>query len=89
MKVEVVFALARAVECVVVDVPAGARLIDAVRASGVLGRHALAEPAYGIFGRRASPEEVLAECDRVEVYRPLAMDPNEARRRRAGKKLGG
>ena len=39
--------------------------------------------AVGIWGRVAGLETELAEGDRVEIYRPLAMDPKEARRLRA------
>jgi putative ubiquitin-RnfH superfamily antitoxin RatB of RatAB toxin-antitoxin module len=37
----------------------------------------------GIFGRPARREHVLEDGDRVEIYRPLATDPKEARRTRA------
>ena len=37
----------------------------------------------GIFGKRVALDHPLAPGDRVEIYRPLAMDPKEARRRRA------
>lgn len=37
----------------------------------------------GIFGRKVAMEWVLADGDRVEIYRPLTLDPMEARRRRA------
>jgi len=66
--------------------PAPATALDAVRASGLLERHpelGLGEPLIGIWGRACAPETVLADGDRVEVYRPLTMDPNEARRLRA------
>ena len=45
----------------------------------------------GVFGREVESGFVVAAGDRVEVYRPLAMDPREARRRAAeqGKTLGG
>jgi putative ubiquitin-RnfH superfamily antitoxin RatB of RatAB toxin-antitoxin module len=69
-----------------VELPAPASAFDAVRASGLLERHpelALGEPMIGIWGRSCAPETALAEGDRVEIYRPLAMDPNEARRLRA------
>ena len=59
---------------------------DAIRASGVLERHpelSLGEPMIGIWGRACAPDTVLADGDRVEIYRPLTMDPNEARRLRA------
>ncbi|WP_431637297.1 RnfH family protein [Dyella sp. KULCS107] len=37
----------------------------------------------GIFARRVEPGQVLQEGDRLEIYRPLQLDPKEARRRRA------
>jgi putative ubiquitin-RnfH superfamily antitoxin RatB of RatAB toxin-antitoxin module len=39
----------------------------------------------GIFGKKVEPGHVLGQGDRVELYRPLTLDPMEARRRRAGK----
>ncbi len=66
--------------------PAPATALDAIRASGVLERHpelGLGEPLIGIWGRACAPDTVLAEGDRIEIYRPLAMDPTEARRLRA------
>jgi putative ubiquitin-RnfH superfamily antitoxin RatB of RatAB toxin-antitoxin module len=67
-----------------VRLAAGASLHDAIVASGVLKRHPEAEGLKtGIFGELAGPETVLKEGDRVEIYRPLAVDPKEARRRRA------
>jgi len=65
---------------------APATALDAIRASGLFERHpelALGEPLIGIWGRACAPETLLADGDRVEVYRPLTMDPNEARRLRA------
>ena len=37
----------------------------------------------GIFGQRCELTRVLCEGDRVEVYRPLVVEPKAARRRRA------
>jgi uncharacterized protein len=37
----------------------------------------------GIFARHVEPDTVLKDGDRVEIYRPLALDPKDARRRRA------
>ena len=89
MKIEVVYALPAVADSVSVNVPMGASLRDALVASGLLERHpeiSLERQAYGIFGKRAALEARLAPGDRVEIYRPLAMDPKEARRRRAAKK---
>ncbi|MDO4878561.1 MAG: RnfH family protein [Neisseria sp.] len=42
----------------------------------------------GIFGKTVRDDTVLREGDRVELYRPLAADPKEARRRRIQTKQG-
>lgn len=39
----------------------------------------------GIFAKKVSPDRVLEQGDRVELYRPLTLDPMEARRRRASR----
>ena len=39
--------------------------------------------AVGIFSRKVPLERVLRDGDRIEIYRPLIIDPKEARRRRA------
>ena len=68
------------------DLPAPVTAFEAIRASGLFERHpelSLGEPLIGIWGRACSPETILRDGDRVEVYRPLTMDPNEARRLRA------
>jgi len=60
---------------------------DAAAASGLLARYGLAaaQLQLGISGEKVSPECLLHEGDRVEILRPLAIDPREARRRRARK----
>ena len=37
----------------------------------------------GLFGKVAAMTTVLADGDRVEIYRPLIADPKEVRRKRA------
>ena len=74
---------------VVVELPAGASVLDAIRASGAMVGEAavdISTQAVGIWGRTAALDAPLAEGDRVEIYRPLTMDPKEARRRRAGRR---
>ena len=65
--------------------PVGATAADAVEASG------LAPPAAGVvaqgltmgcWGRLCSPQTVLRDQDRIELYRPLRADPMHARRER-------
>lgn len=37
----------------------------------------------GIFGRLVGPDEILRHGDRIELYRPLEIDPKQVRRERA------
>ena len=78
LRVEVVKALPRRETVVTVEVPAGATVQDALKAAGLESHNAV-----GIFGERVGPDTRVADGDRIEVYRPLAADPKEARRRRA------
>ena len=42
-----------------------------------------AQLGFAVYGRRASPETVLAEGDRIDLTRPLEVDPKAARIARA------
>jgi putative ubiquitin-RnfH superfamily antitoxin RatB of RatAB toxin-antitoxin module len=67
------------------DVPAPLTVRDALAASGLLEAHPaidLATQRIGIWGRRCRLEDSVREGDRIEVYRPLRVDPKEARRLR-------
>ena len=86
LSVEVVYALPSGEDAVTLRLAPGATAEDAVRASGVLERHPeidLGRQKIGIYGRVVKAEAALCDGDRVEVYRPLALEPKEARRRRA------
>jgi len=37
----------------------------------------------GIFGERCERSRLICDGDRIEMYRPLAVDPKHARRERA------
>ena len=45
----------------------------------------LAAAVLGIWGRKCAPDHVLRNLDRVEIYRPLTVDPKVARRERFAK----
>ena len=81
MKVEVVYAFPRCARTVRLELPADATLRDALESCGF--EVDLEKQDFGVFGKRARLDDPLAEGDRVEIYRPLAVDPKEARRRRA------
>ncbi len=87
--VEVVYALPERQSLVALTVRCGATAREAVALSGLPLRHPdidLARISLGIFGKRAQPDALLKNGDRVEIYRPLIADPKEARRRRARKR---
>lgn len=79
LRVDVVRAMPDRQEAVTVELAEGATVGDAIRASGF----APAGPVQaGRFGVPAGLDQPLRPGDRVELYRPLPVDPKEARRRR-------
>ena len=71
-------------DVVALALPQGATVADALAASGLLQRHALAAEGLrvGVWGKVRDAGARLRERDRVEIYRPLTVDPKEARRQR-------
>lgn len=67
-----------------VELPGGATVADAVRAAGLESALPMGEAqrSLGIWGRIATLDAPLRDGDRVELYRPLTVDPKEARRLR-------
>ncbi len=86
MRVSVVYSPGpRQVSERLLDLPEGSTARQAVQASGFLQAHAeLAQGPLdvGVWGRSAGPSQVLEDGDRVEIYRPLRVDPKVARRER-------
>ena len=86
LQVEVVYALPGVAHVVPLQLPQGASIADAIQHSGLLQRCPeidLAKNQVGIFSTQKPLATRLSEGDRVEIYRPLLIDPKEARRRRA------
>jgi len=89
IRISVVYALPGTATEIELSLPLGSSVADALGASGIAERHPevdLERCALGVFGRRIERSSLLAEGDRVEIYRPLAADPKDARRRRAGRR---
>jgi putative ubiquitin-RnfH superfamily antitoxin RatB of RatAB toxin-antitoxin module len=88
--VEVCYALPGQQTLIAVTLPAGATLRQAIDASGIASAYPaldLDAPAqkFGVFGKIRPADATLADHDRVEIYRPLVVDPKTARQRRADK----
>ena len=75
----------RVVHEVALEVPEGTTAAQALQLSGLLEVVEGLDPAaygVGVWGRKAGPGQRLREGDRVEIYRPLTVDPKLARRER-------
>ena len=86
--VEVVYATPQRQEVVALELREGATVAQAIEASGLAALFDDFEAdssRLGIFSRKVGPGHILRDGDRVEVYRPLVIDPKEARRKRAQK----
>ena len=84
--IEVVYALPLTQDITRLRVPAGTTVAEAIERSALLTRHPEAKAnlrQVAILGRLANLDAVLHDHDRVEILRPLAIDPKEARRLRA------
>lgn len=79
VRVQVIHALAGRQTVVSLQLPEDATAGQAVAMSGL----AAAGQRIGIGGKEVGAARVLRDGDRVEILRPLALDPREARRRRA------
>jgi uncharacterized protein len=93
MSIEVVFALPDRQELVTVSIEEGATVGDAIERSSLSASFPewnLDACAVGIWGRPVAREHTLQDGDRVELYRPLKLDPREARRALAsqGRSMG-
>jgi putative ubiquitin-RnfH superfamily antitoxin RatB of RatAB toxin-antitoxin module len=89
LEVEIVYALPMRQTILTLNVAAGTTVIQAVAASGIARQHPeidMKSAVLGIFGKRVGPDTVLKPHDRVEIYRPLLIDPKTARRLRAAKR---
>ena len=78
---EVIRAWPRRHESIVLDLPEGTQVAQAVALCGWTGE----ECGYAVHGVAVTPETPLQDGDRLELLRPLQMDPKEARRKRARK----
>ena len=86
MMIEVSYALQDEQSLVTLELGAGASVLQAIHASGLLARYPdinLEVNKVGIFARLVKLDTELRDRDRVEIYRPLIADPKEVRRQRA------
>lgn len=88
INVEVAYALPQRQQILSLQVEEGASVFDAVERSGIVRLFPeidLETAKMGVFGKAVGkPRETpLADGDRVEIYRPLLIDPKQVRKQRA------
>ena len=84
--IEVVYALPEKQIVRQMNLPEGTTAEQAVKLSGILPQFPeidLLKNRLGIYGKLVPPATILCNRDRVEIYRPLRVDPKENRRKRA------
>ena len=81
LTVSVVWASPDQVSSVSLSVPVGTQVGQALELSGLLQKY---QPAgLAVFGQRCDLTRILNAGDRIELCRPLIVEPKAARRRRA------
>ena len=88
ISVELVFAAPERQRLSALQVPEGATVGDVIAAGRLqvdFPDQVIGELQTGIWGRPVGRDEPVRDGDRVEVYRPLRMDPREARRLKVGR----
>lgn len=86
IKIEVACATAVKQKVISLQVPEGTELAEAVALSGIADEFPdlnVGSSKMGIYGQVEPPDRVLADGDRVEIYRPLLISPRQARLNRA------
>lgn len=86
MRIEVAYALPDQQWLEVIEVEPGTTAGEAVAMAVRTGRIPRIDTDHhplGVFGRPCPAGRVLYPGDRVEIHRPLQVDPKTARRRRA------
>ena len=80
----------RKVQTVQLTLPHGATVAQAIEHSGFLPIACTDSPSawgYSIWGHRCELQQPLKNHDRVELCRPLKIDPKEARRQRQARQI--
>ena len=83
IRVEVIRAWPRRYETITLTLPAAAATVADALAAGGFSLDGIA--GYAVFGERVGSGDGLRDGDRLELLRPLQIDPKDARRRRAQK----
>jgi putative ubiquitin-RnfH superfamily antitoxin RatB of RatAB toxin-antitoxin module len=86
LSISVVYAQPERQELLRLTVPDGTTVAQVVSLAQDAGHFSQAEIAgFAVFGQAVKPEQAVSEGDRIEILRPLLIDPKESRRRAAAR----
>lgn len=66
----------------ILEIPKGSTVLEALQAGQLIDMALESNHTVGIWGKKTTPSHVLHDLDRIEIYRPLKVDPKVARRER-------
>lgn len=94
MRVEVAYALPNRQSIIALEVEPSCTALEAAQRSGIDREYPeinWQSAVLGVFGKvlDAPAQYALSEGDRVEIYRPLLIDPKVVRKQRAAQKRAG
>lgn len=84
--VEVCYALPDKQTLLTVDIQPEVTIEEVIKLSGIEEVHGeidLSKNRVGVFSKLAKLTDTLHDGDRIEIYRPLLVDPKEVRKQRA------
>ena len=87
IRVEVAYATLAKQKILEIEVPVGVTVRTAIERSRIQDEFPeidLAKNKVGVYGKLRGLGDTCADGDRIEIYRPLLVDPKEARRQRSG-----
>lgn len=88
IQVEVAYATPLNQKIISLKIEKNSTLLEVIQRSGILLCYPeidLTQQKVGIFSEIKKLTDIVKENDRVEIYRPLMIDPKEARKERAKK----
>ena len=87
MNIEVAYATPDQQKVITLDVPQGTTVLEAIKLSKIQQAFPeidMNDLSVGIFSQKVSLDTAVKQNDRVEIYRPLLIDPMQKRRLKAG-----
>jgi hypothetical protein len=88
IKIEIAYATPTSQHLIALEIEQPSTIAQAIQQSGLLTLYPeinLAQQKVGIFSQFCTLDDYVKAGDRIEIYRPLLIDPKEARRARAKK----